>query len=74
MATSGPDKKKKKWINDFMEAFIGEYNFIPLFIWFDVDKEANWSIHNSPDCIPTFRYGLQKIDNMGKNIIWNESN
>ena len=70
VASAGIDTDKSGWIKSFFGKFSRKYNFVPVFIWFDVDKEKNWSIKNDPLSAEAFKSGLQKLNNRGVNTLW----
>lgn len=68
-ASAGPKKEtpsttndKAKWTEDFFKQLGGEFNFIPVFIWFDVDKEKDWRIMSDDQSKEAFKEGLKKLN------------
>jgi beta-mannanase len=53
---------KAKWIKELFKQINEEYSFIPVFIWFDIDKEQDWRIMSDENSYKAFVSGLKKTD------------
>lgn len=51
--------KRSKWINNFFHKLYRNYSDIPLFIWFDMNKESDWNLNADGPSIDAFKNGLK---------------
>lgn len=53
---------KAAWITDALTVQIPKYPSIVGWIWFNVNKEADWRVNSSPQALNAFRAALEKND------------
>ena len=58
-ATVGVDRPG--WIRNFFYKFSRKYSYIPIFIWFDINKEAEWNLSADRASVDAFRTGLKDL-------------
>ncbi len=61
MASSTSEVNRSKWIKNFFYAFSRKYSYIPMFIWFDINKEAPWNLNAENSSIDAFKTGLKDL-------------
>lgn len=60
VATGLEGSARGKWIGDFFESLHAHYQFVPLFVWFNVSKETDWRVENGEEGLDAFRKGVAK--------------
>ncbi|MEI6093450.1 MAG: glycosyl hydrolase [bacterium] len=61
ISSSSSENNRSKWLKDFFYKFSRKYSDIPLFIWFDVNKETNWNLNAEQSSIDAFKTGLKTL-------------
>lgn len=60
-ASSNAEVNRAKWIKDFFYKFSRKYSYIPIFIWFDINKEKNWNLCSDQTSVDAFNSGLKRL-------------
>jgi len=59
-SAEGP--RKAEWINNFFVSRFFSEGFLRGFIWFNEDKERDWTIESDKDSLKAFKKGVSNID------------
>ena len=57
-ATVSSNGDRAAWIKDMFSQLNSKYNLIPLFVWFDIKKEADWRVSADKARLREFKIGL----------------
>lgn len=55
---SAPGPKKAAWITDALAIKIPQHPEVVGWIWFNENKEANWTVNSDPDSLKAFQHAL----------------
>ena len=61
MASTTMNEERAGWIKDFFNKFSRKYSYVPLFIWFNVDKELRWNLGSDKNSLDAFKKGLNGL-------------